>query len=158
MQVIAAVQRQVDDAAVLNHGPHRGIIGVQLYGRGSHFDGFTQLPDLQREIQPRSLLNLQLNVVIYGRPKTWLLDPNVIESRLEGRKVINSRSGRDRFACRVGSRVGHSDLSSYNHGAGSVLNFTRYLPKCLTENRHGKQNAEYNSNRTNFHIAPPFKI
>jgi len=31
---------------------------------------------LQREVQPRGLLDLQLDVILYGRPKTWLLDSN----------------------------------------------------------------------------------
>ena len=45
LQVVAAVQRQLDDALVVDHGADGGVLGLQLGGAGFDGDGFGDLAD-----------------------------------------------------------------------------------------------------------------
>lgn len=52
LQVIAAVQWQLDDPPVLNDCAYGGVLGRQQRRRAADFDGFSDGTDLQHEVDP----------------------------------------------------------------------------------------------------------
>ncbi len=58
LQIVAAVQRQFDDALVVDHGADGGVLGLQLGGAGFDGDGFGHLADGQAEIEADGLLDV----------------------------------------------------------------------------------------------------
>ena len=63
LQIVAAVERQFDDALVLDHGTDGGVLGLQLGGRTRYLDGFGYLSERKGDIQANGLLHLHLDLV-----------------------------------------------------------------------------------------------
>ena len=61
MQKIAAVQRQIHDALILDHRADRGVLRVEQRRAGRHLNGFGHRSDSELEVQARDLLDLQLD-------------------------------------------------------------------------------------------------
>ncbi len=54
----ASVERKVDDALARHHLAESGVLGLQQRGRGAHIEGLLHIANLQAEIQPRLLIDL----------------------------------------------------------------------------------------------------
>src|SRR5262245_54114310 len=52
LQIVAAVERQFDDAAILDDGSDRGVLALQHRRASDYFDSVGHLSDLQRHVNP----------------------------------------------------------------------------------------------------------
>ena len=90
LQEVAPVERQVDDALVLDHGADRRILrGYQSRPAGD-FNNFAHGADFHGEVEARRLLYLQLDVVACDRAETGHLDFKIVFPRQESRKIVDA--------------------------------------------------------------------
>ena len=62
----SAIQRQLDNALVLDHLADRSVFRLKDHSRGFHLDGLRQLTHLQSEIDPGFLLDFEVVLIACG--------------------------------------------------------------------------------------------
>ncbi len=147
LKVIAPVQRQFDDAPVLDDGADRCIVGDQRPCFTLHFNRLVDLSYLQFDIDSGRLLHLQFNLIPDDGLEAWLLRAQQIGARWERRKRIGPRIIRDYIANSVRIFVGrrYGDPSYRRPGGIACLSvdgakrLAKGNPACYETARQNKQ-------------------
>ena len=120
LQVVAAVQRQFDDALVLDHRADGGVLGGQQRGVSHHLDGFDDFSHLQFDIDAGRLLHMQFNLAPDHGLESGLSGLQRVSAGRERRKRIDAGFvGNDRAGC-AGAFVRGGDRDTRGRGAGDV--------------------------------------
>ena len=92
LQKIAAVQGQVVNALLLNHGAHRSAFRGQHFAGGADFNGLRRLPHRESKIHARRLLHLQFNARAQAGLEAGSFHFYVVLSRIQRRKAVYART------------------------------------------------------------------
>jgi hypothetical protein len=126
---IAPVQREIDDLLVTDYLPDRS--GLGLYERRRIGDGhrFGGLADLEAEINPGHLVNLQLDGRARDRLESRHRYLHGVRTRSEKWQHVDARVVGSGCFFQRRPNVADSDLGARNHGAGRVRNSSRNLSR-----------------------------
>ena len=150
LQVVAAVQRQLHDAPVLDDGADRGVGRLderRLAGDGRHF---RDCPQLDREVDARGLLHLQLEAARNGLEPFELGLDGVLARRQRGEVEQPDGIG-DRRARRVGRLVHDRHSGAGDDGAGRILHFSGNRAQGLSERNVREAGPQDNRRRGSTH-------
>ena len=90
LQVIAAVERQLDDAAVLDDGADRGVLRLDDRRVGNNRHDVGQLADCEREREAVRAAHLHVDVRLLGRREALELDLQRVVAGRHRRKHVNA--------------------------------------------------------------------
>ncbi len=129
LQVVAAVQRQLDDAAVLDDRADRRVFRLDHRRVGDDRDDVGQLANLERERNSVGASDLDLDVRAFHGGKSVELGPQCIGAGRYGGEHVHPGFIGLRQARGLGVHVGQRDSDARHDGAaginGSTGNFTR---------------------------------
>ena len=100
---------------------------LQQRDGATDFNSLRGLPQDEGEIDARSLLHLQLDVVALHGLKSRRLDFDRIPARHQGRKSVNARAVGDGLASDVGFHIGRRDRGIGSYGAARIFYFSYYV-------------------------------
>ena len=121
LERIAADGGQVAYSVFRKHTTDRGRRCRQKrIGRNGYFNRLRDATDLQREIQPNLLGKTELESRIRLSLKSGQLGAQVVNARLQTRKIIGSTFIRDHGGHNTGLSVGRRDGHTRNQSSGAV--------------------------------------
>ena len=133
LQEIASIERQLDDALIVDYRADRGVLRGKQRSAARHLDGFGHGADPELKIDAGHLLNLQLHAAPELGLEALHLRSDVVNTRLQRRKRVIAcviRGGRSR---EIGLRIGDSHGSADDHRAAGISHhtgdFTGRLPE-----------------------------
>ena len=132
IQVFPSVERQFDDALVLDYGSDRCVFRLQQIGLRGNFDGLGNLADLQRDIQANGLLHLHLDVVARGRFEAGMFGLEIVETRRNGRECVIPRAGGFSGAHTIRIDIRKCQRCAGNTGSAGIADTTRNFAQRLT--------------------------
>jgi len=98
------------------------VYGVPFGPAPLDLDRLAHFSNLQREIDARRLLNLQLDIVLRDRAETRQFHLDLVFARLQDREVIDTGLITNRTANKVRCRIRHRDGDTGNDSARRVMN------------------------------------
>ena len=120
LEIVAAVQRQLDDPLVVDDGADGGVLGLELNGVGLDGDGFGDLADGEREIETDDLLHAELHVLGLVAFEPGLLDLDAVRPGRQRRQRVIAGFGGHGVPGSVGAHVGGGNGGLRRGGAGCV--------------------------------------
>ena len=135
LQKIAPVQRQINNAFVVDDRADAGVLRVEQRSTAGNFDGFGDCAHPELEIETGGLLYLQLNLRADFGLKPLDLSPDIVHPRHQSRKtVIPRRVARD-FPDQIRGRVGNGDACVGHYSASGVGDHSGDFAESLPEGR-----------------------
>ena len=135
LQEITAVQRQLHNALILDHGAHRRVLGRQQTRRSGDFHDFRNLPYLQRKVDSRGLLHLQLEIGTSHALEAFHRYFDFVDAGLQGRKAVDTRVvGKYSPGSRIGL-VDDGDRGAHDNAATGISKLPSDLTRCLARHR-----------------------
>ena len=122
LQVVATVERQLDDALVFDHRAHRRSFSIQHGGAGGDIDDFGNITDLNREVDSHRLAGLQLDGVAHLGTETGRFHFYGVDARQKSRSRIETLGVRLEGTLNPGGRIGNGDGGTGDGGTGGVGN------------------------------------
>ncbi len=124
---IAAVQGQIYDAPLLDHGSYRGILRTEQRGGAADLDGLRGLSHRQCEVNASRLLHLKLDVGLHHGLETRRGGFHVIDAGRQARKTIHPGAIGNGRARDVGLDIGRRDGRIGQAGAAGIFDFSGNL-------------------------------
>src|SRR5438093_3918901 len=141
LQEVASVQRHFHDLLVFDHCPDRRVLRGDESRRALDLDRLAHISNLEREVNTRGELDLQLDVILRYRAEAWQFHFHVVSARLQRGKVVNARLVTNSGADEVRGRIRHRDGDAGNDRARRVMNHPAYTRLRLG---HRGQDAQEN--------------
>ena len=120
LQVVASVERQLDDRAVLDDRPDGRALGLQHRRAPGHFHDVGELADVQGDRDAVGAPDQHLDIGALDRAEPLPLGFQRVDAGLEGGDEIDARLIGGHLADAVGRDVGDGDLDARQHRSAHV--------------------------------------
>ena len=138
LQVVAAVERQLDDRAVFDDGADRGVLGLNQRRMRDDFQRFRQVAHIHREGEPVRAAHLDDDAFPFNRPEPRQLGLQIVGAGRDGGDHIEADLVRLHDANDVRRLIGERDRRPRHGQAAAVDNGSADFPgRCLCVNRDG---------------------
>ena len=118
---VAAVQRHLHHLAADDHVALHGALRVEQGRRGGHLHGLRNGADLQHDVEPRGLVDLERDAALVQAAEAFFFDDQpVVAGRQVGHRVFPALI-RFHFAELAGGGMAHLDRGIRNNGSGWVF-------------------------------------
>lgn len=129
LEVVAAVQRQFQNAPVFDDGADGGIIGLNHLRAARDLDHLGDVADLENDIHAGHLRHLEVNVRADLCIEALHLDLQRVPAWRQRRHVVEAGLVRVYDALKIRGRVVEGDLRAGDGGAAAVGNGSRDLSR-----------------------------
>src|SRR5262249_18243606 len=136
LKEVPSVERHFDNAPVLDDRPDCCVLRGDERSRAGHLNGLAHLSNLECEVEPRRLLDLQFHVILCDGAKARQFDLNVVPARLQARQVVYASLVADRCSNEICFRIGDSDGHARNDRAARIVNYATNPSLCLRKTWH----------------------
>ena len=133
----AAVQREVGDALLFDHGADGGVFGGEHFVARAHFDGLGGLSHYQGKIDAGRLLHLEFDVGLDHGIEARGGHFHLIHAGKQTGEAIDSRVVGYGTAGEVGRGVSGRDLRVGGNGPAGIVNFSRDFSQRLGRRQTG---------------------
>ena len=142
LQVAASVERQLDDALVVDDLTDRAVLGGEQRRAAGHLDRLVDGAGFEREVGARHLLHLQHQTAPRLGLEPLQLDDDGVGRRRQRRHRIDAGFVADHVPRGTGGRVGDADRRARDNAARRVGDRPGDLARALGE-RDGRQRQEH---------------
>src|SRR5262245_10827830 len=128
LQIIAPIERKLDDAFVFDHRPDGRVLGSEQGRATLHLDRFANHANFHAEVDARNRAYLQKDVAPGSRLEPLLLDANGVSARNQKGNVVCTRLICLYLADLASRRVLNRDCRAYYNRSGRISHSSSDFP------------------------------